>query len=127
MFHNFLLPWLSGLQLSILPHFTVLVNILLTIFQNNKLSFLIEVDGKQHYTGPEATWTHTHSLEEIIYYDKLKNEYCLTHNILLKRIPYFLLGIVNTKTLLEDNKFNVSKEQWRIEKNKEMLGEDDNA
>lgn len=90
------------------------------VFQNNQLSFLIEVDGKQHYTGPEATWTQTHSLEEIIHYDKLKNEYCLAHNIPLKRIPYFLLGVVNKDTLLEDNKFNISKEKWRIERNEEM-------
>lgn len=90
------------------------------IFQNNQLSFLIEVDGKQHYTGPEATWTETHSLEEIIRYDKLKNEYCLTHNILLKRVPYFLLGIVDTETLLNDDKFNISKEKWRIEKQEEQ-------
>ena len=93
------------------------------IFYNNQLSLLIEVDGKQHYTGPEATWTQTHSLEEIIRYDKLKNEYCLTHNIPLKRIPYFLLGIVNKETLLEDNKFDVSKERWRIERNEEVRGD----
>lgn len=85
------------------------------VFQNNELYCLIEVDGRQHYDGPEATWTHTHSLEEILQYDKLKNQYCLNKNIILKRVPYFLLGIVSKDTLFS-NKFNVTKEHWRIEK-----------
>lgn len=91
------------------------------IFQNQKLVCLIEIDGRQHYDGPEATWTQGHSLEEIIRYDKLKNEYCLNNNIILKRVPYFLLGIVNKKTLFEENLFNISKEHWRIEKNIEEI------
>ena len=59
------------------------------IFENTELKYLIEFDGRQHYTGPEATWTHGHSLEEIQEYDSIKNAYCALHNIVLKRIPYF--------------------------------------
>ena len=32
------------------------------IFNNNTLQFLIEFDGKQHYTGPEASWKNTRTL-----------------------------------------------------------------
>lgn len=84
------------------------------VFQNNQLLFLIEVDGRQHYDGPEATWTKGHSLEEILKYDHKKNEYCLEHNIILKRIPYFLLGIVDDNILTD--KFNITKDRWRYEK-----------
>ena len=35
------------------------------IFCHNTLLYLIEYDGRQHFDGPEATWAHTHSLEEI--------------------------------------------------------------
>ena len=52
------------------------------IFNNNTLQFLIEFDGKQHYTGPEASWKNTRTLEEIQYADNLKNEYCIKNKIL---------------------------------------------
>lgn len=32
------------------------------IFKNNQLNCLIEFDGRQHYSGPEAKWTHSDSL-----------------------------------------------------------------
>ena len=61
------------------------------VFNNDKLEYLIEFDGRQHFTGPEASWTHSQSLEEIQFRDKLKNDYCKKHNITLKRIPYTAL------------------------------------
>ena len=61
------------------------------VFNNDKLEYLIEFDGRQHFTGPEASWTHSYSLEEIQFRDKLKNDYCKKHNIILKRIPYTAL------------------------------------
>lgn len=35
------------------------------IFKDNSLSYLIEFDGRQHYTGPEASWSRCRTLEEI--------------------------------------------------------------
>ena len=53
---------------------------------NNKLLCLIEYDGTQHHYG----WSqNTTSLEKIQAHDKIKDNYCLTHNIPLIRIPYF--------------------------------------
>ena len=61
------------------------------VFNNDKLEYLIEFDGRQHFTGPEADWSHSDSLEDIQFRDKLKNDYCKEHNIVLKRIPYTAL------------------------------------
>lgn len=73
---------------------------------NNNLSYLIEFDGKGHYTEPTGNWTN-YSLEEIQARDQQKNEYCLLHNILLKRIPY-TEGYNFTYTDIISNKYNVN-------------------
>lgn len=57
------------------------------IFDENKLKYLIEYDGRQHKDGPEAKWTHSYTLEDIIEHDGRKNKYCIAHNIPLIRIP----------------------------------------
>lgn len=85
------------------------------IFKDNTLNFLIEFDGRQHYTGPEAGWTDRSSLEEIIKKDKIKNDYCIKNNIILKRIPYFLISKITVDTILDDT-FNISEEKFRIER-----------
>lgn len=75
------------------------------IFFNNNLQFLIEWDGRQHYTGPEAKWTQGMSLKEIQLHDQLKNDYCKKNNLILKRIPYTIKDIT-----IEDifsDKFNI--------------------
>lgn len=56
------------------------------IFNNHKLSHLIEYNGKQHYFRPEGKWAQ--SYETLIANDKLKKEYCLKNNIRLVEIPY---------------------------------------
>lgn len=59
------------------------------IFDNDNFLYLIEFDGRQHYYGPDTTtWTHSIPFEEIKKRDKIKNEYCIKHNIPLIRIPY---------------------------------------
>lgn len=57
------------------------------IFDENKLKYLIEYDGRQHKDGPEAKWTQSYTLEDIIEHDGRKNKYCIAHNIPLIRIP----------------------------------------
>ena len=76
------------------------------IFNNNTLQFLIEFDGKQHYTGPEASWKNTRTLKEIQYADNLKNEYCIKNKILLKRIPYFDIKEINIENIFS-NKWDI--------------------
>ena len=76
------------------------------VFENNNLSYLLEFDGRQHYTGPEATWKNTHSLEEIQEYDNIKNLYCNLHNIVLKRIPYYVINNITYEDIQSD-KYNI--------------------
>ena len=54
---------------------------------NNDLLFLLEYDGEGHYKNPTGNWTN-YTLEEIQERDRIKNKYCLAHDIILKRIPY---------------------------------------
>jgi len=56
------------------------------IFKDNQLFRLVEFDGIQHY---EEQAYFSHSLAEIQQNDKIKNEYCQQHNIILVRIPYW--------------------------------------
>ena len=76
------------------------------IFENQKLKYLIEFDGKQHYTGPEAKWSHSASLEDIQQRDQLKNNYCKNNNIQLKRIPFFDISNITYEKIIS-NDYNV--------------------
>lgn len=50
---------------------------------------LIEFDGLQHFTSKtNAIWNTEENLEKVQTSDKIKNEYALSHNIPLVRIPY---------------------------------------
>lgn len=51
----------------------------------------IEFDGRQHITGPDTkVWGHgSDSLQDIQERDRIKNAFCLKHNLRLIRIPYW--------------------------------------
>jgi len=49
---------------------------------------LIEFDGIQHFSETWGKWNNQDSLKDRQYRDKQKNEYALSHNIPLARIPY---------------------------------------
>lgn len=71
----------------------------------DKLSYLIEYDGEQHFyfTNGEKTWNTEENFLETKYRDTLKNKYCLTNNILLYRIPYYDLQNINSlNDILQD-------------------------
>lgn len=55
------------------------------IVQNNKVIRLIEFDGEQHFQEVDI-WDPLSIIQER---DKIKNEYALSHNIPLVRIPYW--------------------------------------
>ena len=76
------------------------------IFKNNQLAYLIEFDGRQHFSGPEASWKNTRTLEEIQQADKEKNNYCKKNNIILKRIPFFQISKITFENI-ESNMFNI--------------------
>ena len=56
------------------------------IFENNKLKYIIEYDGEQHFFKNHA-W-NLQQYKKTFENDNLKNEYCFNHNIPLIRISY---------------------------------------
>ena len=60
--------------------------------KTNQLSFLIEYDGEQHYTGIRFSpheEVNREKFRRIQIYDAQKNEYCQKNNIDFLRIPYY--------------------------------------
>lgn len=56
------------------------------IFKNNKLSHLIEYNGKQHYEFPQKAWQK--EWKNLLENDKRKIQYCKDNNIELRIIKY---------------------------------------
>jgi hypothetical protein len=59
------------------------------IFDNDKLLYLIEYDGEQHFR-PIDFWDGKEGFERTKIRDEIKNKYCQSHNIPLLRISYTL-------------------------------------
>lgn len=79
------------------------------VFKNSQLEYLIEFDGKQHFTGMnKGIWSHTETLEVIQKRDEQKNQYCLDRGIILKRIPYTDFSSFTYEDLISD-KYNIIK------------------
>lgn len=55
-------------------------------FINN--SFLLEIDGEQHYHCDNAGWNTEENFYKTKERDNIKNKYCFKNNIPLKRIPW---------------------------------------
>lgn len=69
--------------------------------EHQKLLRYIEFDGEQHKDGMHGgQWSNIVSLEKRIENDKLKNRFCLTHNIPLVRIPYSQRDKITIEMLL---------------------------
>ena len=71
---------------------------------------LIEFDGRQHFKKCTGEWENRVDLEMRQKCDKAKNEYALSHNIPLVRIPYWELKNL-TFEMLFDEKFLVKEEK----------------
>ena len=69
---------------------------------DGEINRFIEFDGRQHFSGPEASWKKTRTLEEIQQADEIKNKYCKEHNIVLKRISYFQISKISLDTINSD-------------------------
>lgn len=63
---------------------------------------LIEYDGKQHYKYTNHGWNTKENFEKVQQSDKVKNEYALSHNIPLVRIPYWERDNITLDILLGD-------------------------
>ena len=58
------------------------------IYEKNQLIYLIEVDGEQHFFYNNFFHKTKKDFTKQQEYDRIKNSYCLAHNIPLYRIPY---------------------------------------
>lgn len=63
---------------------------------------LIEFDGIQHYEYNDNGWNTKENFEKTQTHDKIKNEYALSHNIPLVRIPYWERDNITLEMLLGD-------------------------
>ena len=68
-------------------------------------NLLIEYDGQQHYHS-NGGWSNEENLKNVQQRDKEKNEYALSHNIPLIRIPYWERDNITLEMLLS-NKYLV--------------------
>lgn len=71
---------------------------------DGSIKCLIEYDGRQHYYGPDTNyWGHTtDTLEVIQKRDSIKNNFCISHNYLLYRIPFTQLDNLTIHTLFNE-------------------------
>ena len=82
------------------------------IFQNNKLSYLIEYDGEQHYNYQtnSTSWNSKENFEKTQILDNKKNSYCFNNNIPLIRIPYYIRDQLTIQDLtLDTTKYLIRK------------------
>ena len=72
------------------------------IFENNILKYLIEFDGKQHfsYQNSESSWNNKENYEKTIMRDIIKNNYCKKNKIPLIRIPWTHLKEIKIEDLI---------------------------
>lgn len=76
-----------------------------------ELNICIEVDGEQHFkqvTRFQKTRTDLLKQKE---HDRIKNSYCLAHNIPLYRIPYWEIKLISCANNFFKSKFEV-KSKW---------------
>ena len=72
------------------------------IIENNTIIRLIEFDGRQHYEQYPEAWEKNCNLQQRQNRDKIKNEYALSHNIPLVRIPYWERDKITLEMIMED-------------------------
>lgn len=72
--------------------------------EDGSIKCLIEYDGRQHFYGPDTNyWGHSiDTLKTIQQRDSIKNNFCLSHNYPLYRIPFTQLNNLNINNLFSD-------------------------
>lgn len=71
------------------------------IMKNNQIIRLIEFDGEQHYRSGRG-YMDVENLQKRQERDKIKNEYALSHNIPLVRIPYWERDKITLEMIMGD-------------------------
>lgn len=77
------------------------------ILEGNQIIRFIEFDGEQHFKSNRGTWDKEDTLENRQERDKEKNNYALSHNIPLVRIPYWERDNINLEMIM-GNKYLVN-------------------
>ena len=81
------------------------------VLNKDAILYLIEYDGIQHYSSKHQFSKEESALEIIQQRDRVKNEYALSHNIPLIRIPYTQFDNLSIKDLqIQTTKFLLKKE-----------------
>lgn len=74
---------------------------------HGELLFLLEIDGEQHFQ-PVIVFGGKKEFDRTCKTDRLKNKYCLMHNIDLRRVPYYDIDTLTLRTLLSNSKYKVT-------------------
>lgn len=78
--------------------------------EDGSINRFVEFDGNQHKTGMwGGSWSNLESFEVINERDKIKNEFCLKHNLILIRVPYSCLGKITIQDIME-NKYQIKED-----------------
>ena len=77
-------------------------------------NYIIEFDGKQHFTYQNNTslWNNEENYIKTIENDNIKNEYCFAHHIPIIRIPYFAKDITIFDLIPETSRFTIRKDEF---------------
>jgi hypothetical protein len=68
---------------------------------DGSINRFIEFDGDQHKYGMQGgNWSHTETLDIIQERDLIKNQFCLDHNYILIRLPYYKIKNLTIKDLM---------------------------
>lgn len=65
-------------------------------------NFLLEFDGQQHFFSRKSGWDTEKKFLKTKERDEFKNSYCFSHNIPLKRIPYWALSTLTIEDIMGD-------------------------
>lgn len=76
------------------------------------LNICLEVDGEQHFKQVTRFQKTRSAFLKQKEYDRIKNSYCLAHNIPLYRIPYWEIENITIPALLFQSKFKVTTKWW---------------
>lgn len=71
------------------------------LIKNGAITRLIEYDGEQHYRI-SGGWNNEQTFNQRKIYDQIKNQYALSHNIPLVRIPYWERDSITLEMIMGD-------------------------
>lgn len=77
------------------------------IFKENKILFLIEIDGEQHFKFTKHFHKTTLDFMKAREWDRKKNSYCLVKRIPLIRVPYWDLDKLTFNSLFSNPNYRV--------------------